>query len=207
MLGVVEVGLGNTASVHNMFRHLGVLSKRVSETSDLSDISGLVLPGVGSFDTGMRRLTDAGLTDAIRALARAGKPVLGICLGMQLLCSGSEEGVLPGLGIFDVPVVSLRRGREDARVPNVGWAKIEPVAPSDLFPPGADQRFYFTHSFAVEPDSTVDAVALADFERKPFVAALEQGNCTAVQFHPEKSHKFGMDVLRRFWELRCCGTG
>jgi len=202
-VGVVEVGLGNTASVHNMFRRLGLLTRGVSAPTDLHDLAGLVLPGVGAFDTGMRRLRESDLVGPIKDMAAAGTPLLGICLGMQLLCAGSEEGNQPGLGIFDLPVTSLRADRPNARVPHVGWEYVTVLADNLLLPGEELNRFYFTHSYGVAA-TTSATIATADCEGAPVAAAIGRGMTFGVQFHPEKSHDYGQRLLLRFWDHACC---
>lgn len=204
-VGVVEVGLGNTASVHNMFRRLGLLTRGVSAPADLDGLAGLVLPGVGAFDTGMRQLHGNDLVGPIKDLAAAGTPLLGICLGMQLLCAGSEEGDQPGLGIFDLPVTSLRTDRPNAPVPHVGWEYVTVIADNLLLPRDELNRFYFTHSYAVAA-STSATIATAECEGAPVTAAIACGMTFGVQFHPEKSHDFGQRLLLRFWEHACCAA-
>ena len=209
MIGVVEVGLGNTTSVHNMLRHLGIMSKRVQRAGDLHGLAGLILPGVGAFDTGMTRLDEAGLVDPIRSWAQQGRPTLGICLGMHLLCSSSAEGSLDGLALLPSRVVFLGDKRPDSKVPHVGWEQVVPTDPANrdsILSSDGYQRFYFTHSFGVELAENQPVAATADFDGQPFAAVLAKENICAVQFHPEKSHRFGMELLTRFWEKRCSGT-
>jgi len=206
MIGVVDVGLGNIASVHNMFGRLGILARAVLGPEDIHGLDGLVLPGVGSFDTGTTSLHRAELFDPVRKAAADGLPTLGICLGMQLLCESSEEGTTEGLGVFPSKVRSLTHARPHSVVPHVGWAGITTVGDSPLFDSSEPERFYFTHSFAVAADAD-STVATCDYDSVPFAAALREGSVFAVQFHPEKSHVFGMRVLERFWEGPCRGTG
>jgi len=202
-IGIVDVGLGNVASIKRMLEKLGGRAEFLSDPSQLSHVSKIILPGVGHFDEGVRRLTDSGFAQAIPDfVAQGNRWVLGICLGMQLLCHSSEEGDRAGLGLVDAHV---HRFRFDAptklKVPHMGWNVVRPTRPSALFADMADEyRFYFVHSFKVvpvDPSITTGVTAYGD----DFCCAFERDRVLGVQFHPEKSHRFGMALMRGFVEL------
>lgn len=198
MITLIDYGMGNIGSVANMIRYLGGQSRVTADPQDIAGAAKLILPGVGSFDAGMNALRKSGLDEAVKtAVTHNGAKLLGICLGMQLLLESSEEGEVTGLGL--VPGRSRRLTTEGRwRVPHMGWNRVTPVRASTLFDAGAEeQRFYFVHSYFAECDEEGDACAVSDYGRR-FVSALERGNVMGVQFHPEKSHQYGMALLRRF---------
>ena len=200
MITVIDYGMGNIASVANMIRYVGGASSITSDPAEIAAARKLILPGVGSFDAGMTALRQSGLDEAIQTAVGNGGKLLGICLGMQLLLEGSEEGAIAGLGL-----IAGRSRRLTAsgrlRVPHMGWNRVQPVRPSSLFESDADdQRFYFVHSYFAECDDAADACAVSDYGRT-FVSAVERGNVMGVQFHPEKSHQYGMTLFRRYLAL------
>lgn len=198
---IVDYGMGNLGSVCNMFKRVGA---RAVATSDLAVIAGaekLILPGVGAFDAAMVRIKDGPLREVLDRKALIEKiPVFGICLGMQLLTRGSEEGKLAGLGwvAADTKRFPAAAG---LKVPHMGWNVVAPHTPSALtrdLP--AESRFYFVHSYYVQADDDADCVLKADYGVR-FDAALQHGNIYGAQFHAEKSHKFGMQLFKNFAEL------
>lgn len=199
MIDIVDCGLGNPASVLNMIRRIGGDGRLSESPDDVMAADKVVLPGVGAFDAGASALRERGLDEAIRqAVTENGAMVLGICLGMQLLLEGSDEGSLPGLALvpgrvrrFDVPGM---------RVPHMGWNTVRPVRPSVLFDVDeSEQRFYFVHSYYVECSDPGDVAGETNYGR-PFTSAIECGRVLGTQFHPEKSHRFGMALMKRFVE-------
>jgi glutamine amidotransferase len=163
----------------------------------------LLLPGVGAFDPAMARIDAGGLGDAIRRRAREdGVPTLGVCLGMQLLTNGSEEGKMPGLGL--IPGGARRFSRDmGLKVPHMGWNVVERSTPSQLTATlPEDSRFYFVHSYAVAVDDERHSILKAEYGLR-FDAAIQCDNVYGVQFHPEKSHRFGMTLLKAFADLPC----
>ena len=196
---VVDTGLCNLDSVVRALEHCGADPVRVTAPDDLDGARRIVLPGVGAFGTAMGRLHGLGLVDALdRLVLGDGIPVLGICLGMQLMLGiGEEGGESKGLGWIDGRVVRLRPLAGE-RVPHVGWNAVEPAEGSTPFAdvePGSD--FYFVHSFHVVPDDPTVVAATTPFAGG-FVSAVVSGPCWGVQFHPEKSQAAGFAVLRAF---------
>lgn len=203
MIVIVDYGMGNLGSIANMLRKAGAEARIASAADEVARAGKLVLPGVGAFDAGMRNLEERGLLPALRERALGAKvPVLGICLGMQLFCRSSEEGSREGLGWFDARCVRFRfpEGAAPRKVPHMGWNTVAAVRESALFrgmPPVP--RFYFVHSFHVVCRDPGDVLATTDYGI-PFASAVGRGNLLGVQFHPEKSHSFGMRLLRNFAE-------
>ena len=201
-IGIINSGLGNVGSIKHMIEKVGYSSIYITHPDQLYLVSKIVLPGVGHFDTGVESLIEKNFFDEIRILVSGGNlSVLGICLGMQLLCTNSEEGEKSGLGLIDANVKRFYFNKEDKlKVPHMGWNKLRVVRNNSLIPYDYSSRFYFVHSFYVQPvdeDITI-ATALHGFE---FCAAIQKGNVFGVQFHPEKSHRFGMALIRRFVEI------
>lgn len=204
-VGIVDVGIANLGSIERTLRETADDVVIVKETRQLSDVDRLVLPGVGAFPIAMSRLSDAGLDSGIRDLAVDRRlPVLGICLGMQLLASvGEEHGTTPGLDLISGRV---RRFGDShgSRIPHVGWNSVDLEAPSPLFndiPTGMD--FYFVHSFVFEVGDQLSRVA-SSTNGERFSAVVQKNNVLGVQFHPEKSSRIGRRLLRNFCEWSPC---
>lgn len=200
-LVIVDAGLGNVGSLRNMCRRVGVDAAVSSDVGEIASAERLLLPGVGSFDEGVRRLHEGGFVDALETARVAGVPILGVCLGMQLMTKGSEEGDLPGLGWFDAETVRLPRDA-GVRVPHMGWNSADPVAEESVFSdpdPDPDARYYFVHSYHVHCNDRADVLAQTTYGIK-FTSAIRSGAVVATQFHPEKSHRFGMRIIARFAE-------
>lgn len=206
MIAIVDYGMGNLGSVANMLRRLGVPACITGDPVCVARADKLILPGVGAFDQGMRSLGSRGLVDVLRErVLEQGVPLLGICLGMQLLTRGSEEGSLPGLGWFEADTVRFRApvqspgSGQTLKIPHMGWKPVAVRKPDTLFKGlEAGARFYFVHSYHVVGDPE-DIVAVAEHGDE-FVAAIEKDHISGVQFHPEKSHRYGMALLRNFGE-------
>lgn len=200
-VSLVSYGLGNLGSVANMIKRVGAESRPVSTPDEIMASDRLLLPGIGAFDTGMRLLgAEDGRIEAIRAFAATGKPLLGICLGMQLLLAGSEEGVEPGLGL--IPGTSTKfADAPDLRVPHMGWNIVTP-AHDDPLVAGLEpeSRFYFVHSYKVVPTREADVLGTTTYGEE-FASMIRSGNVMGAQYHPEKSHAFGMRVLQNFASL------
>ncbi|HSV75299.1 MAG TPA: imidazole glycerol phosphate synthase subunit HisH [Chthonomonadales bacterium] len=202
MIAVVDYGAGNLGSVHKALRYIGASVEVTRAPDAVRRADALVLPGVGAFRHCMAGLAEAGLTGAVRAFVESGRPFLGICVGLQMLFSESEErGWEPGLGVLPGRVVRLRfdgSEGEGLKVPHVGWNALRFPREGALFrdvPDGA--RAYFVHSYHPEPDDPGLTTALTD-HGYPFCCAVERGNIHATQFHPEKSGAVGLRILRNF---------
>ncbi len=199
-VSLVAYGLGNLGSVANMLKRVGVEPQLVRTPDEVLDSERLLLPGVGSFDAGMEALREQGLASAIVEFAGTGRPLLGICLGMQLLLDSSEEGETAGLGL--IPGRS-QRFREDTgvRIPHMGWNRVEPTREDPLLAElPDDSRFYFVHSYRTVPEDDAHVIGLTLYG-VPFASMLRSGNISGAQFHPEKSHDFGKRILKNFAEL------
>lgn len=202
---IVDCGIGNIKSVQRMFEAVDASAEIVSDPAALADVRRLILPGVGAFDAGMRALTQGGWIQPLNRLALDNRvPVLGICLGMQLLCRRSEEGSAAGLGWIAADVKRLDTGGADRlKIPHMGWTVTTPARSNPLIPTDeGEQRYYYVHSFRVVCDDPADVLATADYGT-PFTSAVHRGNVYGVQFHPEKSHRFGMALMRRFLTAPC----
>jgi glutamine amidotransferase len=203
-VAVIDFGMGNIGSICKMLRFVGATPVVTSESKAIAMCERIVLPGVGHFDRAVSNLTALGLVEGLRNMVRdEGKPLLGICLGMQLLCRTSEEGSLPGLGLIDARVRRFEPiGSLPLKVPHMGWSQITPAKSSSLLD-GIDSssRFYFVHSYFVECFDRGDVLAEATYGVK-FAAAVERGGVVGVQFHPEKSHRFGVQMFRNFVGIR-----
>lgn len=203
MIHVVDYGVCNIGSILNMLRRLGLQAGVAGTAEQIDAAERLILPGVGAFDAGMRNLTERGLVEALHRAARERRvPILGICLGMQLMGSDSTEGSLPGLGWVDARV---RHFTEIATVPtkgikfpHIGWNFVDAVRPHRLLE-GIEQpaRFYFVHGYCVVTAES-ETLAYSSYAGIRFAAMLQGGNVVGAQFHPEKSHRFGMRLLSNF---------
>lgn len=203
MISVLDYGLGNLGSIVNMFRVIGVKSKITSEGSIIKESSGLVLPGVGAFDAGMEKLNETGLAEIIKVEADAGKPILGICLGMQLLGKKSEEGEMPGLGLIPFECQRFDIENAELKVPHMGWDIVEFKQNHPILEGiSGQQRYYFVHSYHAVCEHNANVLMTCDYGYE-FAAAVVNRNVMGVQFHPEKSHDFGLALLSNF--ARICG--
>ena len=197
---VIDYGMGNIGSILNMLKKIGAVAVSSDDPGDIGRAERLILPGVGSFDSGMEELAKRGLIEALnKAVLLRRVPFLGICLGMQLLSRSSEEGKLPGLGWIDSDTVRLpsetQQGR--LRIPHMGWNSVTLQQEDRLFEDLPEARFYFVHSYHVVCHKPEDVVATTSYGA-PFVSVLRNGNIAGTQFHPEKSHRYGMTLLRNF---------
>lgn len=200
---IVDCGIGNIKSVQRMFEAVDACAQIVDDPARLGDAERLVLPGVGAFDAGMTALVP--FIPALEQLAFERRiPVLGICLGLQLLCRRSEEGSLPGLGWIAADVVEVDRGgAPELKLPHMGWSTVVPVKPNPLVPlDEGEQRFYHVHRYRARCDDPADVLCTTTYGTT-FTTGVSHGNIFGLQFHPEKSHRFGMGVMRRFAELTC----
>jgi imidazole glycerol-phosphate synthase subunit HisH len=202
MITVVDYGVGNISSLLNMYDYLGIEAQSSSDKNVIISASHLILPGIGAFDKAMATLINADLVEPVKVAAECGSQIMGVCLGMHLLANHSEEGKLPGLGMIDAEVVRINIESDlELKIPHMGWANIDKSKSSDLFPDADSQeRFYFAHSYYLSPASNALVSATVNYGKKLCVA-VSQGNIHGVQFHPEKSHKFGMRLMKAFAEL------
>ncbi len=198
---VVNYGMGNLRSVVNAFAAVGREVTVSADPADLDDAAGVVLPGVGAFGDGMTNLRDGGWLEPLTAAAARGVPLLGICLGMQLLAATSDEhGLHQGLGWIPGHVRRLRSTDPSIRIPHIGWNDVDVVSATPLLESrGAQPSFYFVHSFALDADAP--GVSAVCDHGMPFAAAVQRDNVFGVQFHPEKSHVAGLQLLRNFCAL------
>ena len=203
MVYIIDYGVGNLGSVVRMIEKVGGRAKCISTPKEILCADKFILPGVGHFDCGMSQIIKRGLLESLRErVIVQGIPIMGICLGMQLLCKFSEEGKLPGLGFINAHVCKFQLlSGQNFKIPHMGWNNIRITRSNLLFDISAqEQRFYFVHSYYVIPevfDITI-AISTHGFE---FCAAFQSENIFGVQFHPEKSHSFGMALMKRFIEL------
>lgn len=204
MLTIVDYGVGNLASIKNMLKKIGIESLISSDAKDVEAADKLILPGVGAFDTCADKLNASGLLPILnRRVLNDKTPVLGICVGMQMLMENSEEGVSPGLGWIRGSIVKFKQEEMPSgyKIPHMGWTDVSLCKPSRLFEGMYDEpRFYFVHSYHPKISNREDAL-LESHYGYTFVGALEHENILGVQFHPEKSHKFGMKLLENFVKL------
>ena len=196
---IVDIGISNIGSVVRAFQHLGVDVGVSRRKADIETARALVLPGVGAFGDGMQSLREANLVEPLRKAAGSGVPLLGFCLGLQLLMDESEEhGLHEGLGLVPGRVKRLPEGSED-RVPNMGWCDVLPTSDARLFRGSAQREsFYFVHSYVAEPRSPKDTAATIEFNGTRVTVAIETGNVFGLQFHPEKSQDAGLVVLNEY---------
>ena len=199
MVGIIDYGLGNLGSIQNMIKAIGEKSVISSKPEELDKCDRYILPGVGAFDAGMSKLNESGLVDYIKSKATNEKrPILGICLGMQLLGRRSEEGNLLGLGLIPFDNIRFRLDDSDLKIPHMGWDIVDIKQDNPLITGlTGTQRYYFVHSYHAKCDSEENVLMTCDYGYE-FAASVVKGNIMGVQFHPEKSHDFGMALLRNF---------
>lgn len=197
-IAIVNYGLGNLTSVAGAVRAIGFEPMVTSDPADVIGADRIILPGVGAFGEGMRLLREKGMLSALDTV-RTRRPILGICLGAQMMCRQTEEfGRHDGLGWFDAQVRLLRPEDTSLRVPHVGWDNVNQSRSSVLFDDiPCDALFYYVHSFGIFPSSSAAVIGICEYGQS-FVAAFEVENIFGVQFHPEKSQKHGLQVLRNF---------
>jgi glutamine amidotransferase len=202
-VAIVDYGMGNRRSVLKAVERAGAEPALTSEAKQLAEARGIVIPGVGAYPEAMRRLRELALADAIRECANAGTPVLGICLGMQLLFERSNElKRTDGLGLLPGEVTVLEPGA--LPVPHVGWSEVELVSSSPLTDGIPGQAFYHVHSLAARPAARQDVIGISEYGER-FATIVGRGRIFGVQFHPEKSSATGLALLERFVAL--CGNG
>ncbi|MCX5705955.1 MAG: imidazole glycerol phosphate synthase subunit HisH [Candidatus Omnitrophica bacterium] len=204
MIGIVNYGLGNIKAFANIYSKLGIPFLIVSGSGDLNKVKKLILPGVGSFDHAMEKLEKSGMRKSLDEIVLHNHmPILGICVGMQMFASFSEEGNLPGLGWIDGEVKRFNSAFLDRSVclPHMGWNNFKRLKLDSLLE-GIDQeaRFYFLHSYYFQCHKSEDVIAVTDYGGE-FTCVVNSGNIFGVQFHPEKSHQWGVQLLKNFAKL------
>lgn len=200
MIAIIDYGVGNLTSIQNMFKKAGVNSIISNDKLEIGKAEKILLPGMGAFDNCMNKFNQSGLRPVIeRKVLHDKVPVLGICVGLQMLMKSSEEGILPGLGWVHGKTVAFDKSKmqESYKVPNMGWLEIKRKKESKLLENLDDARFYFAHSYHVMPDDCNDELMVANYGYD-FTVGIEKENILGVQFHPEKSHRFGMQLLKNF---------
>lgn len=204
MIALVDYGLGNIQAFANIYRNLGIDAVQARTAHDLRTASKIILPGVGAFDWAMRRLQMSGLRGQLdEEVLEAKKPVLGICVGMQMMAHSSEEGKLPGLGWIDGSVEKLDASfiEGDIYLPHMGWNDVTPLRNKGGLFSGLDSpRFYFLHSYFLKNNREEDVLATSSYGLT-FTSATQSDNVYGTQFHPEKSHGWGIRLLKNFAEL------
>lgn len=203
MIAIIDHGYANIRSVERMLRRLNHVPLVVDNPKDIERADKIILPGIGAFDGPLRRLRQLGLHDALaeHALVRR-RPILGICVGMQIMTRGSEEGEAEGLGWIDAECLRFHPSAESKlRVPHMGWNKVTIEPQATLFKAfGSEAKYYFVHSYYVAlKDQAVNA-ASCSYDVN-FCASFQKDNIFGVQFHPEKSHRFGLGLLKAFVDL------
>jgi len=204
MITIINYGLGNVQAFANIYKRLNISARIVTSAEDLVNARRIILPGVGSFDWAMRLLNKSGMRTVLEDLVVGKKvPVLGICVGMQIMAACSDEGVLDGLGWFDAEVKKFDEASftQKTPLPHMGWNDASPCHNGCLFRElESDARFYFLHSYYFVPHDDRDVMAVTDYNGI-FASGVRSGNVFGVQFHPEKSHQWGIQLLKNFGEL------
>lgn len=200
MLTIIDYGLGNIAAIQNVYKQINIPTKLAQNSNDIVNASRLILPGVGAFDSAMKKLNASGMVDALNEVVLHKKtPILGICVGMQILANEGEEGVLPGLGWIKGKVKKLSHG---LRLPHMGWNTIsyQKNHHNLLNFTDEDVHFYFLHSYYFECEVAENILAQTQYGIE-FSSIVNNGNIYGVQFHPEKSHRYGVMLLKNFSEI------
>ena len=201
-VAIADLGIGNFAALAKMVERLGASARRVADPSGLADASHVILPGVGAFDFAARVLDQGGWREPLLRILTAGdRPVLCVCVGMQLLATGSAEGPGAGLGYLAATCERLP-DIPGLKIPHMGWNTLQVRRPSALFPGDEESRFYFVHSYVMTCANPEDIGATAHYGTD-FPAVVARGAVTGVQFHPEKSHRFGLRLIERFLATSC----
>jgi glutamine amidotransferase len=201
MIAIVDYGLGNVKAFANVYKKLNIPAIIAKHAEELKNATKVILPGVGAFDHAMKMLEKSAMKPVLDELVLQNKvPVLGVCVGMQMLARSSEEGKLPGLGWIDGEVIGFKSSAPECsiRIPHMGWNNVKPVKMNSLLQGlGLEGRFYFLHSYYMRCAKSEDVVAVTEYGVE-FACAVNHGNIHGVQFHPEKSHQWGIKLLENF---------
>ncbi|TWT55563.1 Imidazole glycerol phosphate synthase subunit HisH 1 [Thalassoglobus neptunius] len=202
MIGIIDYGMGNLRSVQKAFEFLGVPAQIVSRPNEMEQFPGLILPGVGAFRDAIQEIRQKDFPTALRDSVDSGKPLLGICLGLQLLFETSyEDGEYEGLGLIDGDVVRFQNEPE-LKIPHMGWNAVDTVQAHPLLEGISNEsHFYFVHSFFVRPTDRETVIGQTTHGTQPFASIVAKGNLMATQFHPEKSQRVGLQLLRNYANL------
>ena len=197
-ISIINYGVSNLGSIQNMLKKIGIKAQIVSNKDEIINAKKLILPGVGSFDNGVTSLQKNNLFEAIITAANNDIPILGICLGMQLLGNSSEEGSLQGLGLIPGRTIKFSFRNNDLKIPHMGWNQIDPKKTNILIKNlDEESRFYFVHSYHFKPENEKYTLATTDYGIN-FNSIIYNNKIFGTQFHPEKSHKFGLKLLGNF---------
>lgn len=204
MITIINYGLGNIQAFANIYKRLTIPVKIASTVDDLAEADKIILPGVGAFDWAMTRLNESGMRDRLEELVTGKRcPILGICVGMQMMAKRSDEGILDGLGWIDAEVRKFDEASftQKTHLPHMGWNDVLPRETDCLFRSLEEEaRFYFLHSYYFVPHQESDVLAVTDYNG-PYTSSVRSDNVFGVQFHPEKSHNWGIQLLKNFAEL------
>jgi glutamine amidotransferase len=204
MITIIDYGVGNINAFVNVYKRVNVITKIAKTAADLEDVQKIILPGVGHFDHAMSELIKSGMREKLDELVMEKKvPVIGICVGMQMMGNSSDEGKLPGLGWIDASIKKFdeTKIKQVTRLPHMGWNDVNPVISNPLFKGlEKDALFYFLHSYYFECNNTSDILATSDYGGE-FACAACHKNIYGIQFHPEKSHHYGETLLYNFAKL------
>jgi glutamine amidotransferase len=201
MIAILDYGLGNLGSIFNMFKVIGEKSKITNDVEIIRSSDGIILPGVGAFDAGMTKLNESGLAEVIKDEANKGKHILGICLGMQLLGNRSEEGTLSGLSLIPFECKKFIFEDKSLKIPHMGWDIVDFKKQHPLLDDlSGQQRYYFVHSYYAVCENQDNVLMTCDYGIE-FACSVVKDNVIGVQFHPEKSHDFGLALLSNFVRL------
>lgn len=202
MITIINYGLGNLGSIQNMLKYIGIESKIENDPDQLKNSRKIILPGVGAFDTAVNKIKEKGLFEVLNEKALKEQiPILGICLGMQLMTNGSEEGKEKGFGWVNAKTLSFKNNINiEFKIPHMGWNTVK-KSNNDFLTQGLDEgRFYFLHSYFVKVNDKKNSI-LKSYYGIEFDSAINKDNIYGVQFHPEKSHKFGIKLFENFASL------
>ena len=201
MISIVDYGVGNIQAIANIYKRLNIPVRIARTAEELAGAERVILPGVGAFDWAMARLSKSGMREALDDLVLSkGRPVMGICVGMQMIAKRSDEGLLEGLGWLDAEVKKFDCATPSGRayLPHMGWNDVEPRCQECLFKEiGGTGRFYFLHSYYFAPKDQNMILGVTDYGGA-FASCVHAGNIYGVQFHPEKSHQWGIQLLKNF---------